>query len=140
GKDGAPAVYYAASNSGSLELYRGLFDPEKPNGSPQMLGHTRLTFDAEGAFDAEELITAIPYGDSELVAYVNNRPRFGTPGVGQLVTRLLEGEESPFVGHDAGLYFTDLALGAFGPTGDRGGVLAWVAEGEQGGSTQFQRI
>src|SRR5690606_21327554 len=79
-------------------------------------------------------------GDSELVAYVNNQTRFGMSDVGQLVTRVLGGEENPVIEHDAGLYFSDLALGGFGVDGASGGVLGWVAQGAEGSAVQFQRL
>jgi hypothetical protein len=126
GDDATPRAFFTSSAAGGDELFTKLASAE-----------TQLTFDAEPA-DREQHTTSVDWQGSTMLAYVNARE--GVTPSEQIVTRLYGKAEQEILGFDSAVDVRDLAMATFPGEGAPGGVIAWVASGENGGTVSAVRL
>ena len=116
GEQQNPVLLYTSDAGGSSELYQAQLGTGE--------SAAQLTLDAQG--EGEEHAVLVPFGSSNLLAYVNTQVQQVGPSIGQIVTRRVGFAEQEIVSAESRSHITDLALGAFSSDSELGGVLAWI--------------
>ena len=116
GEQQKPVLLYTSDAGGSSELYQAQLGTGE--------SAAQLTLDAQG--EGEEHAVLVPFGSSNLLAYVNTQVQQVGPSIGQIVTRRVGFAEQEIVSAESRSHITDLALGAFSSDSELGGVLAWI--------------